>query len=231
MLPQKSKYKSIEGKKCTKDQFELFYALKEDENGVEYTFQFCPRCFHINNYGEFKVDVEDTKEKNYHKVVEKEIYNTLFGGMKNLSIKSCNSCKVGDMLIWSGSNKTQALVCNNIDDCMNTIKLGDGIKSIQRQTNKCDQCSANNQKICFDKNHPTNPGYQFTGCVFCNDEYRTAHISTIGKNIWKEKSKKVGDQNKFKSGRGRPNKEFTTRGGKEYSGRGGTRGTRGRGTG
>lgn len=163
-LPKKAKYKSIEGKKCELDKFELFYALKEDENMVEHQFLFCPRCFHVNNYGEFSDEVLQPEEKEKKKtqiLKDKEKYHELFGGIQNHVIKDCSACDTGKMLLLPGNNKTQSLVCNNFDECMFTIKLGEMIKSCVRLNTKCEkeECKAHNLKIMFDSKHETAPGF------------------------------------------------------------------------
>jgi hypothetical protein len=60
MLPKNCKYKSMEGVKCSKDNYEIFQCLKMDEKDVEFTFYVCPKCFHEANYKD-----EEKPESNF----------------------------------------------------------------------------------------------------------------------------------------------------------------------
>jgi hypothetical protein len=81
--------------------------------------------------------------------VIKESYNTLYGGIEKTHVKPCTLCSKGKMALMAGSNKSQSLVCNDIDNCMNTVKLGEFIKTCQKQNSKCDKCQSHTLKVKF----------------------------------------------------------------------------------
>jgi len=181
-LPKKSKYKSCEGLKCTKDNFELFYVCKIDEQLCELSYMMCPKCFHENTYGPC-LKAEKPKEGAV------ESYNKLYQGMDRVNMnRACDLCKKGKMMLVSGGNKSFFMICNDLDSCFNTIKIGTQIKACQKQKSTCGKCSANNLKIMFDPKHEIAPGFNFTGCVLCDEDYKSKYVTQIGKNCWREAS-------------------------------------------